>query len=76
MTNSTACRIRCLECKRWFPSPIAFEDIDVLDSSILIGNKVLCPRCGKWTDCNKENMHFAERTSDGKMIFRDGEDTN
>lgn len=76
MTNEPAGKIRCLNCKKWFPSPIKFGNVNVLDSSTLIGNKVKCPHCGKWTYCDKENMHFAERTSNGKMIFRDGEDTN
>ena len=50
--------VRCGHCGDWIRSPIAFGDMRSFDTSQLIGNKVKCPRCGKWTSCNKENMRL------------------
>lgn len=58
--------IKCLnsKCGSWFKSPIYFEDLDSLVSSVMYGNKVQCPNCGIMTSCNKENMR-ARATSGG-----------
>ncbi len=53
-----SCRIHCLKCKAVFNSPIQFGDAESFFTSTLIGNKVQCPKCGEWTDCNKKNMRF------------------
>ena len=52
------CRIRCLLCREFFPSPIEFGSADLFYSSALVGNTVQCRHCGRLTDCNKNNMRF------------------
>ncbi len=58
MSRGTEIQILCLNdsCATWFPSPISFGDMESFDSSMLVGNSVQCPKCGKMTPCNKENM--------------------
>jgi predicted RNA-binding Zn-ribbon protein involved in translation (DUF1610 family) len=52
--------IRCEHCREWFPSPIGFGESESFESStmVLIGNQVQCPKCGKMTGCDKENMRL------------------
>jgi len=58
MGKTKVLEIKCTnpKCGAWFPSPIFFGDINSFDTSLLIGNSVQCPVCGKMTGCNKENM--------------------
>lgn len=56
------CRIRCLECKKVFDSPVQFADAEAFDWSSLADNEVQCPFCRKFTGCNKENMLFVDKT--------------
>jgi len=58
MSKELSIEVRCLHCGKWFRSPIGFGSIKSYDTSILIGNIVKCPNCGRMTDCNKENMRL------------------
>ncbi len=58
MSKEISIEVRCLHCGNWFRSPIGFGGIKSYDKSILIGNSVKCPNCGRMTDCNKENMRL------------------
>ena len=58
MSKEISIEVRCLHCGIWFRTPIGFGDIKSYDTSILIGNSVKCPNCGRITDCNKENMRL------------------
>ncbi|MFV9631733.1 MAG: hypothetical protein ACNYWM_11780 [Methanosarcinales archaeon] len=69
------CEIRCLNCNKLFPSPIQFGGIKSFLSSDLIGNKAQCPFCGLMTDCNKNNMLFDQRDSEGRVHHEEGKDT-
>ena len=69
------CEIRCLMCGEWFPSAIQFGTAEVFFSSTLIDNLQQCPHCGKMTNCNKENMRFVERQSNGRVTYIEGQDT-
>ena len=73
--SEVICEIKCLNCGRWFKSGIAFPDAKSFDTSTLIGNKQRCPFCGYMTECNKENMRFTERKSDGFVYHHEGKDT-
>ncbi len=75
MSQKTKCQIKCLNCKRWFSSPIQFGDATSFFASYLAGNEAQCPHCGLMTDCNKDNMLFDERNSEGKVIHEEGKDT-
>ncbi|OTW86385.1 hypothetical protein BK702_15275 [Bacillus thuringiensis serovar cameroun] len=57
----TTLEIQCTDCKTWFPSPIFFGDMNLFDTSILAGNTVKCPSCGKFVGCNKENMRVKSK---------------
>jgi hypothetical protein len=69
------CEIKCLRCGKWFKSGIQFGGTIPFDTSTLIGNKQPCPFCGYLTECNKENMRFEERRSDGFVHHHEGNDT-
>ena len=58
--------IRCLNCRKWFPSPIFFGDSETFDTSILFGNLAQCPHCGKMTGCDKNNLRV--RFEDGGSL--------
>ncbi|ANN35821.1 hypothetical protein A9498_31170 (plasmid) [Bacillus thuringiensis serovar coreanensis] len=58
MTQIKTIEIQCTHCKVWFSSPIFFGNMNSFDTSILIGNTVSCPSCGKMVNCNKENMRI------------------
>ncbi|MBF7150029.1 hypothetical protein [Bacillus toyonensis] len=58
--------IQCTYCKFWFPSPIFFDNMNSFDTSILIGNTVSCPSCGKMVSCNKENMRIRYKNAEFK----------
>jgi len=66
MGQTKAIEIRCGDCSKWFPSPIGLGDTQVFDASTLIGNQAQCPKCGKMTSCNKENMRV--QFADGGFI--------
>ena len=73
--KKVVCEIKCLKCGKWFESAIQFGGAEPFDTSTLIGNKQQCPFCGYLTDCNKENMRFTERKSDGFVYHHEGKDT-
>ena len=75
MTNNVRCEIRCLNCNKWFPSPIQFGDANSFFSSDTSGNKAQCPYCRLMTDCNKDNMLFDQRDSEGRVHHEEGKDT-
>jgi uncharacterized C2H2 Zn-finger protein len=52
----TKVEIRCTHCGTWFDSPMSFGSSEAFNTSTLVGNTVQCPRCGKMTGCNKENI--------------------
>jgi hypothetical protein len=56
MSEVKELHIRCLNCNKWFLSPIFFGDFKSFDTSTMEGNQAQCGHCGKMTDCNKENM--------------------
>ena len=59
-------RVRCLHCSHKFRSMIHFGDVESFRSSKMFGNLTSCPKCGKMTACNKENMSYiAEDGSEG-----------
>lgn len=68
MSKVKEIQIRCLDqsCNAWFNSPIFFGDSESFDTSTLIGNTVQCPKCGRMTPCNKENMRV--RAADGGFV--------
>jgi hypothetical protein len=75
MLQKTKCQIKCLNCKSWLSSPIQFGDATSFFGSYLAGNKAQCYHYGKMTDCNKDNMLFDERNSEGKVIHEEGKYT-
>lgn len=56
-------QVKCTACGTWFDSPIFVENINSFDSSLIEGNRVGCPSCGKMVGCNKSNMRIV--SSDG-----------
>lgn len=58
MGNVRQIDTRCEHCREWFPSPIGFVESESFEAStmVLIGNQAQCPKCGKMTGCDKENM--------------------
>ena len=75
MSNNVRCEIRCSNCNKWFPSPIQFGDAKSFFSSYTSGNKAQCPNCRLMTDCNKDNMLFDQRDSEGRVYHEEGKDT-
>jgi len=71
----TICEIKCLNCGRWFKSPIQFGNAESFFTAKTLGNKVRCPLCGEQTGCNKDNMRFGERRDDGRITYVEGKDT-
>lgn len=71
MSKTIEISIRCLNCQKWFPSPIWFVDSKSFDTSQLFSNQAQCPHCKKMTGCNKEN--FYARFEDGGFL---GKKTN
>lgn len=69
MSNKKKLQIRCLNCKKWFDSPIFFADLGSFDTATLEGNKVQCQNCGKMTGCNKENMKLS--SDDGGFLGKE-----
>ncbi len=65
----TICEVRCLHCGNWFSSPIHFREAESFFNSELRGSKQYCFNCQKWTDCNKDNMRFGERKTDGSVTY-------
>lgn len=57
--------VRCAHCKGWFPSPIDFGNMGTFDASTLVGNLAQCPRCGKMTGFNKENLRVRAGGDEG-----------
>ena len=49
------------ECKKEFPSPIAFEDKESFESATMYENITNCPHCGKKVTFGKKNMRFIDR---------------
>jgi len=47
--------VRCLNCRKWFPSPIFISPWNSLAEATLFGNLAQCPHCREMTPCNKEN---------------------
>jgi hypothetical protein len=66
MSKTLEISIRCLNCQEWFPSPIWFGDSESFSTTTLFANRAQCPRCGKMTDCNKDN--FRARFEGGGFI--------
>lgn len=60
--SAPVCLIKCLACRRQFPSPIQFATREAFLSSSLVDNEVQCTACSSMTHCNKENMYFNNRT--------------
>lgn len=75
MSDETSCEIKCLKCDEWFRSGIGFGSAKAFFTSSLTGNLQQCSKCQQFTDCNKENMRFVERTDDGKVTITEGKDT-
>jgi len=76
MPKQVSCEIKCLNCEKWFQSPIQFGSVRPFDTSHMYGNLVQCRYCGQMTNCNKENMRFVERDSEtGEVHYIEGEDT-
>ena len=74
MEREIICEIRCLNCKKWFRSPIQFGDAESFFGSTLINNKAQCPFCKVMTGIDKENMRFDERREDGRATHTEGKD--
>lgn len=53
-----SCEIRCEHCSEWFPSPFHYITKEAFFTSTLVNNGVSCPKCGRDTGCDKENMRF------------------
>lgn len=68
MSKIKLMEIQCLHCRKWFPSPIAFSDMDHLLSqrTHIEDNKASCFFCQRMTPCNRENM----RVISAKEKFR------
>lgn len=54
-SRTRSIEVRCLHCRKWFRSPIQFEESGSFDSSAVIANVTNCPHCGRMTGCDKEN---------------------
>ena len=50
----------CEHCGHEWMSPLQFGNKENLDSSSLVGNITNCPKCGKTTGLNKENLAARE----------------
>ena len=66
MSKTKSLKIRCLNCGKWFDSPIFLGDMKTFDSTTMYGNIVQCVHCGGMTRCNKENMKLS--SEDGGFI--------
>lgn len=67
MSKKSKCQIKCLNCKKWFSSPIQFEDSESFFTSYLMGYTIQCPHCKKMTLVNNHNIFFdAEMTRKDK----------
>lgn len=56
MAKTIEISVRCLHCRKWFPSPIYFGDDSSFDTAAVVANIAECPHCGKMTGCDKENF--------------------
>jgi hypothetical protein len=74
MTTEARCEIKCEHCGIWIPSPIQFGDKESFFGCDLIGNTLECMSCGEMTGCNKENMCFDCRNSEGLVVHEEGKD--
>jgi len=48
--------VKCRHCECVFPSPIQFGDNESFNSATLQGNLTNCPKCGKITGIDKEDL--------------------
>lgn len=55
-------QIYCPVCKKWFNSPIMFEDADSFDATTMNENVTSCPYCNHTINCNKENMRMTSES--------------
>ena len=63
MTEISDVKIRCGHCRAVFPCPIAFRDLESLESAIAAGLQASCPSCGQVVICTRKNMMW--RYADG-----------
>jgi len=69
MTAISDVRIRCGHCRAVFPSPVAFGDIESLESAIASGLQASCPSCGQMVNCNDKNMMWQYADGSGGGLF-------
>lgn len=69
MSKTKTVEIKCLQCNSWFDSPIFFGDSEIMETCTMIGNSAQCPKCGKMTNCNKENIRL--RAEKGGFLGND-----
>jgi|RifCSP16_2_1023846.scaffolds.fasta_scaffold146398_1 hypothetical protein len=63
MVKAKKTELRCEHCKKWFNSPLMFDNKNAFETANLKGNATECPYCKKITGCDKENM---------RVVFEDG----
>lgn len=63
MTAISDVRIRCGHCRAIFACPVAFRDLESLESAIAEGLQATCPSCGQVVNCTMKNMMW--RNADG-----------
>ena len=56
--HQTFCFIKCNDCHQIFQSRLYLGTRETYLTSTLAENRIECPKCGRMTDCNKENMTF------------------
>ncbi len=52
--------IICTNCGHGFSSPIPFDSKEEFEISDLSDKITICPECGRFVPCNKENMEIEE----------------